>query len=121
MDVRAAVESASLTFALHETREASLQTLSTASAKGLSMQDTQRTKHVARCGQTNAVVRTRSVPTGITLRHRRHRARPVGAYSMMYVLDLVLNPIVFTTHNAATAPRMLFTETLDMRNSQQSK
>ena len=74
--------SVSLTLGLHGTRHASLYTASTDAANGLSMHGMHRTKHVARCGHTNAVVRTRSAPLATALRHRRHRARLEGAYSI---------------------------------------
>jgi hypothetical protein len=88
-----------------EMRPASRYTASTAVANaGLRHAAVpQRTNRVDRPGRMNAVVATRTRPSGTNCRHSRHRALPVGARSMAWTFGRALNVI-----SSKTARMVLF-------------
>ena len=56
----------------------------------------QRMSSVYLPGRTKAQTSSRASPLGMQRRQRRHRARPVGAALMRYVLFLCLKPLLLT-------------------------
>eukprot|EP00964_Phaeocystis_antarctica_P139753 scaffold104561_cov66-Phaeocystis_antarctica.AAC.1 len=63
----------------------------------------QRMSSVYRPGRTKAQTSSRASPLGMQRRQRRHRARPVGAALMRYVLFFCLKPLLLTGAGCGSA------------------